>query len=139
MNNFRRRVGVGLILFGTLLWCILMLTGCQPDDTLSFRDVYEEKGLGFMTAQYTLFDGPSRSLVQVGSGQTITVAYRLDIQAGEIRLRVLGPLGWKIQDQQFTASSEGTVEISAPLKWLYTVEVRGSGAKGSYDVRWTVK
>ncbi|WP_277468715.1 MULTISPECIES: hypothetical protein [unclassified Paenibacillus] len=88
-------------------------------------------------ASYRLFTGTDEKKVKLKSGDTLVVDYRSKVEKGELTIELYDPDGQLVKE--LGTGESGSEEIEADKDGKYKFEITGKGAKGSYEIKYSIE
>ena len=91
-----------------------------------------------MRASYTLFDGQSGTAVDLAAGETMSLAYDLEITKGSLSLQIVDPDRMVVWEDSFSESSVGSASVTADNGGSYRLVIIGKSSRGGFDLHWEI-
>ena len=88
--------------------------------------------------EYLLFTGSFSRQIIVNDGRFLVLHYDIVVDRGSLTISVVKVPGQTLWSQRFDESSSGSVRIALNGGGVYSIVVRGRGARGGFDLRWEV-
>lgn len=123
-------------LIAALLMIPVMLAGCSGNST--FKRGWVESSLpGRRTARFAYFDGTERASFSVQEGERIDLTLDLDIQGGNLSLRVIDPAGDIMWEETYRQAAQDSLSFQAQESGRCQLVLEAEDAKGSYNIQWS--
>ena len=87
---------------------------------------------------YLLFTGSFSRQIIVNDGRFLILYYDVVVDRGSLTISVVKVPGQTLWSQRFDENSSGSIRIALNGRGVYSIVVRGRGARGGFDLRWEV-
>jgi len=87
---------------------------------------------------YLLFTGSFSRQIIVNDGRFLVLYYDVVVDRGSLTISVVKIPGQTLWSQRFDENSSGSIRIALNGRGVYSIVVRGRGARGGFDLRWEV-
>lgn len=135
----RRLQFLTLVVFIVLLFSGMAQAGCgNAQSSIRIGWVRINLGEDRQAARYTTFTGRETVLVDVNSGQTLTLGYATEVGRGALSFEVLNPENEVIWEVSLEEGRSDTVGLVAEQNGTYKLVIEGQDTGGSFDVSWEV-
>ncbi len=115
---------------------VLALAGCAGSSIkVNWRG---SSGTTQQTASYETFTGQERATIRLEAGDTLTLAYDIEVAKGSLTLAVDDPDGETVWEQTFGEGGGDTVVVPTTGDGRYTLRIVGDDTGGRFDVSWRV-
>lgn len=92
-----------------------------------------------MNARFYYFDGTQNKDVRLAAGDTLVVDYSISLKKGSLIILLNGPQGQLTREAGGVGDNSGRISFEAPVAGDYRISLVGEGARGSYDVKWSIE
>ena len=87
---------------------------------------------------YLLFTGSFSRQIIVNDGRFLVLYYDVVVDRGSLTISLVKIPGQTLWSQRFDENSSGSIRIALDGRGVYSIVVRGRGARGGFDLRWEV-
>ena len=94
---------------------------------------------GHISYSFRSFSGFESNAAYIEEGQSLYMDYEVELERGSLSIQIETADGKLVWEKNLDESAHDQVEISVEQPGSYAVYVKGSGARGSFDVEWEVK
>jgi hypothetical protein len=91
---------------------------------------------GHSSASYVEFNGVEEKQVRLEDGETMELAYEVEVDDGALTIAVQDPDRRTVWEATLEEDARDQVEITAETAGRYNVVIWGAETKGSFDVTW---
>jgi hypothetical protein len=121
-----------------LVGFMLLLSSCSAEYVC--RGCVENVHPGHAKYSFQYFDGPFTRSVSAKNGQTLTLDYSANVDAGNLEMQIDNPAGTVVWQETFNTSANVTnsTQIDIQQNGGYKIIVDGHQASGSFQIDWQV-
>jgi hypothetical protein len=92
-----------------------------------------------LNCQYQLFTGREVGSAYLRPGNDLIFIYEVEVQRGDLAVRIVAPNKTILWDSLFAESSKGDVSIQVDQGGIHQVVVDGHGTRGGFLIEWSIQ
>jgi hypothetical protein len=90
------------------------------------------------SARYRLFDGMQTDIIRLETGESVILAYDIEVLEGSVTLQITDPNRDHVWESKFTQNEKGELEFTSEMDGRYQINIIGEETEGSFDLQWEI-
>jgi hypothetical protein len=88
------------------------------------------------TAQYRFFDGMQTDTIRLDAGESVILAYDIEVLEGNLSLQITDPNGDSVWERTFIENENSELKFTSEMGGRYKINLTGEETEGEFDLQW---
>jgi len=131
---YQKHKNLGIVLFLVLA---VLISACSTASSKRMGWVCVNDS-NELDCSFELFSGQEAEKIKLEEGQTLDIAYEVEVESGELWIGLVDPDDVAVWEVDLSQTVSDTVSVPVEASGNYHMVVEGMDAKGAFNITWDI-